>query len=226
MSSTLQNEKEGIGRTSQKARDRLVTQLVDMGISSDQVLRAVATVPRHMFVPDSMRARSFDNNALPIGHGQTISQPYIVALMTELLLDDREKPGKVLEIGTGCGYQSAVLSHVCQQVYSMERISALLVKAQAVFRKLELHNVHTRHGNGYSGWLSHAPYDGILVTAAPEEVPPELCDQMSVGTVMVIPVGAVGGSQELLHIRRQGEKEWQEQVVEAVSFVPLQQGLV
>ncbi len=221
---SLLQEKAGVGRTSQKARDRLVEELRAMGITSQQVLDAMATVPRHMFVPEAIRARAFDNNALPIGHGQTISQPYMVARMTELLLAGRDRVSRVLEIGTGCGYQSAVLSHVTQQVFSMERIAALLEKAQAVFRKLELHNIHSRYGDGYRGWLSHAPYDGILVAAAPAEVPQDLCRQLSIGSHMIIPIGD-HGRQELLQISRVGEQEWNEQFVEQVSFVPLQHGL-
>lgn len=221
---SLENEKAGLGRTSQKARDRLVTELEEMGVSSRQVLRVMAEVPRHMFVPEAMRSRSFDNNALPIGHGQTISQPYMVARMTELLLDGEEGLGRVLEVGTGCGYQTAVLSRLCQQVFSVERISALLASARPLFRKLELHNVYTHHGDGYHGWLSHAPYDGIMVTAAPKEVPQRLLRQLAVGSSMVIPVGELG-PQRLLCVRRVGEDEWSESVAEAVSFVPLQHGL-
>lgn len=213
---------QGIGMTSQRSRDRLVGQLREMGITSERVLASIRSTPRHIFIDEALASRAYDNTALPIGHNQTISQPYIVARMTEALLDT-EALDKVLEIGTGCGYQTAILAQFSRQVYSVERIDALLANARARFHSLNHHNIQVRYGDGNQGWPENAPYQGILVTAAPAGVPGALLEQLAVGGRMVIPIGH-SGDQKLLSITRTGDG-FIEKSLDCVSFVPMLTGM-
>lgn len=207
----------GSGMTSQRARDRLAQRLRANGIEDETVLDVMARTPRHLFVDEALASRAYDDTALPIGHGQTISQPYVVALMSAAV---RAGPLKrVLEIGTGCGYQTAVLSQIAEQVYSIERIGALLEGARQRVRSLGFSNVVFRDGDGYQGWPEAAPFDAILVAAAPEQVPQALMEQLGDGGRLIIPVG-IEGQQHLRLIRRQGARV-SDQVMAAVSFVPL-----
>lgn len=212
---------DGIGMTSRRTRDRLVQRLRDEGISDPRVLEAIRTVPRHIFVDEALASRAYEDTALPIGSGQTISQPYVVARMTEALLggDGLEN---VLEIGSGCGYQTAVLSILVKRVYSVERIESLLLQARDRLRLLGLHNVRMRHGDGMKGWPEHAPYDGIMVAAAPASVPLALVDQLAEGGRLVIPVGGSGTQDLKLFVKQEGEIL--EQVLERVAFVPMLSG--
>ena len=212
----------GIGMTSQRARDRLVAQLREMGVRVPQVLDIIRNTPRHLFVDEALASRAYENTALPIGYGQTISQPYIVARMTEALLAGGMLTN-VLEIGGGCGYQTVILAQIAEQVYSVERIAALATKLRERLRTLGHFNVTVRHGDGSFGWQRHAPYDGILVAAAPLGVPKRLPDQLAVGGRMIIPVGAAG-DQQLLRIKRAGSG-FTEEVLDWVSFVPLLEGV-
>jgi protein-L-isoaspartate(D-aspartate) O-methyltransferase len=208
----------GIGMTSARTRDRLVQRLREGGISDPRVLEQIRTVPRHLFVDEALASRAYEDTALPIGLGQTISQPWVVARMTEAIVAE-PTPEKVLEVGTGCGYQTAVLAGIVQQVYSVERLGALLRHARPLLRSLELHNVRLRHGDGWQGWTKYAPYGGILVTAAPDHVPPALLEQLDEGGRLVIPVGP-RGRQELLEIVRRGD-QFERRSLGLVSFVPL-----
>lgn len=214
--------KQGVGMTSQRTRDRLVERLKEEGISHPDVLRAIAETPRHLFVDEALSHRAYEDNALPISNGQTISQPYIVALMTEAILQDGI-PDKVLEIGTGSGYQAAVLAAIVPRVFSVERIRPLLMQAKQRFRQLKLNNIIAKHADGTLGWTQSAPFDAIVVTAAPEEVPQQLLDQLAEGGRMVIPVGKGRGVQELQYIKRTPEG-FTTRVIEAVSFVPFCSG--
>ena len=213
---------QGIGMTSQRSRDRLVSQLREMGITSESVLASIRSTPRHIFVDEALASRAYDNTALPIGHNQTISQPYIVARMTEALLDV-ENLDKVLEIGTGCGYQTAILAQFARQVYSIERIDALLANARERLHSLNHHNIKVRHGDGTQGWPENAPYQGILVTAAPAGIPEALLEQLAVGGRMIIPIGH-SGEQKLLSIARTGDG-FIEKSLDLVSFVPMLTGM-
>ena len=185
----------------------------------DRVMSAMATVPREQFVPDYLQSCAFDNGPLPIGHGQTISQPYIVALMSDLLA--LEPDHKVLEIGTGSGYQTAVLSQLCAQVFTVELIEALSKQAQTIFRNLNYNNIETRIGNGYQGWPEHAPYDGIIVTAAATHIPVPLIEQLKPGGKLVIPVGMPNFHQELMLIEKNMEGDIETRSILGVAFVPL-----
>jgi protein-L-isoaspartate(D-aspartate) O-methyltransferase len=220
----INNDLQGIGMTSQRTRDRLVERLREKGIKNQRVLEVIRTTPRHLFVDEAMAHRAYEDTALPIGHGQTISQPYIVARMTEVLLEGGI-PDVVLEVGTGSGYQSAILSRLVPKVYTVERIGALLQKARDVHRKLGLMNVFSKHSDGSWGWKPNAPYMAILVTAAPEEVPPGLLEQLAVGGRMVIPTGSKDGVQELKLYTRTTEG-FEEKTLELVRFVPLLDGAV
>jgi protein-L-isoaspartate(D-aspartate) O-methyltransferase len=216
------NDPRGIGMTSQRARDRLVAQLSEMGIASTRVLDIIRNTPRHLFIDEALASRAYENTALPIGHGQTISQPYIVARMTEALLTDRPLH-KVLEIGGGCGYQTMILSQLADQVFTIERIATLAQKLTERMRELKCFNVSVRHADGSLGWAKHAPYDGILVAAAPLGVPKKLLEQLAVGGRLVIPVGA-SGRQQLLRIIR-NDNGYDEEILHEVSFVPLLGGI-
>ena len=220
----ISNDLQRIGMTSQRTRDRLVNRLRDKGIKDERVLEVIRTTPRHIFVDEAMAHRAYEDTALPIGHGQTISQPYIVARMSEILLEGGI-PDVVLEVGTGSGYQSAILSRLVPKVYTVERISALLQKARDAHRKMGLMNVFSKHSDGSWGWEPNAPYAAIMVTAAPKTVPPSLLQQLAVGGRMVIPVGSTGGVQELkLYLRTTDGIE--ESTLEIVNFVPLLDGAV
>ena len=212
---------QGIGMTSQRSRDRLVRQLGKMGIKSEAVLEAIRNTPRHIFVDEALASRAYDNTALPIGHNQTISQPYIVARMTEALLDGR-KPDRILEIGTGCGYQTAILAQLARRVYSIERIEALLAGARERFHSLNYRNINAKYGDGNKGWPEHAPFQGILVSAAPAIVPEALTEQLASGGKMVIPIGH-SGDQKLLCITRT-RAGLVEKYLDPVSFVPMLRG--
>ncbi len=216
----------GIGMTSARTRERLVQKMIDQGIRNPAVLEQIRNVPRHLFVDEALATRAYENTALPIGLGQTISQPFIVARMTEALFEDAE-PRKVLEIGTGCGYQTAVLAPLVKFLYSVERIKALQDRAKQTLSVLNLRNVYFRHGDGFSGWAGHAPYDAILCAAAPMEVPMALLKQLSPGGRLIIPIGP-DGRQELIRITRRADSRGEEFVTQRlglVAFVPLVQGL-
>jgi len=216
---------DGIGMTSARTRDRLIERLRAQGIDNEAVLERMRAVPRHLFVDEALASRAYEDTALPIGFGQTISQPYVVALMTQALIGDSSTDGtlgKVLEIGTGCGYQSAVLAPFVRHIFSIERIQPLAERAKANLRALRIHNVTIRHGDGWRGWKSQAPFEGIIVAAAPETVPDALYDQLDDGGRLVIPAGGEG-SQRLLCVTREGSS-FKEKSLGLVSFVPLVQG--
>jgi protein-L-isoaspartate(D-aspartate) O-methyltransferase len=185
----------------------------------DRVMAAMETVPRHKFVPSNQQLLAYINGPLSIGHGQTISQPYIVALMTDML--DVNEDSVVLEIGTGSGYQAAILANVVKQVYTVEVIPELMESARQKFEQLGYHNIECRVGDGHEGWPEHAPYDGILVTAAADEVPDPLIAQLKPGASMVIPVGQVYGPQELLRVHKDHDGNVTTDDILAVAFVPL-----
>jgi len=211
----------GIGMTSARTRDRLIERLREEGIRDEQVLSAMRAIPRHIFVDEALASRAYEDTALPIGAGQTISQPYIVARMSEALTGGR-RLGKVLEVGSGCGYQTAVLAALADRVFSVERIESLIGPARERLRALGITNVRMRHGDGFDGWQAHAPYDGILVAAAPGYVPRALVEQLAVGARMVIPIGAEGAQRLMLLVRTEDGVE--EELLANVSFVPLVAG--
>jgi protein-L-isoaspartate(D-aspartate) O-methyltransferase len=221
--SRLGREAEGLGMTSQRARDRLIAGLRAGGrfappIRDERVLAAMQNVPRHLFVDEALATRAYEDTALPIGRGQTISQPWVVARMTEALLESGV-PRSVLEIGTGSGYQAAVLAQLVGQVYTVERIDELQRLARRRFRKLGIENVKCRYDDGRVGWSEHAPFDAIIVTAATAALDPALVDQLAPGGVLIAPVGGSGG-QQLLRLRRT-EEGVQQEVLGSVVFVPL-----
>ena len=218
----LHSENRGIGMTSQGTRDRLVQTLQKEGIKDERVLKAITQVPRHKFVDEALSSRAYENTALPIGQSQTISQPWIVARMTEALLDGGQ-PEKVLEVGTGSGYQAAVLSHLVPKVFTVERIDELLTLARRRFHNLRLNNIYLRYADGHLGWPSQAPFDGIMVTAVATSIPLELKEQLGIGGVLVIPVER-DGQQRLITVRRT-EEGFEETDLGAVVFVPLLSGL-
>lgn len=212
----------GIGMTSARTRERLVQRLQEQGITDQRVLDRIRNVPRHLFVDEALATRAYEDTALPIGFGQTISQPYVVARMTAALLE-AAPARKVLEIGTGCGYQTAVLSPLVAEIYTIERIASLLTRARRSLRELRIRNVHFRHDDGTVGWPARAPFDGILLTAAPHAVPPALLEQLNVGGRLIAPVGP-DGRQELVRYTK-GEVRVHRESLGAVSFVPLLSGL-
>ncbi|WP_446831589.1 protein-L-isoaspartate(D-aspartate) O-methyltransferase [Candidatus Foliamicus sp.] len=220
------HRRSGIGLTSARARSRLAEQLQQRGIRSQEVLERIRNVPRHLFIDEALERYAYQDNALPIGAGQTISQPYVVALMTQALLMDDDghmrRPGKVLEVGSGCGYQTAILAPLVRQLFSIERIRSLVDSASSLLRELDCGNVRLRHGDGMLGWPGQAPFDGILVAAAAVAVPQALLDQLAPGGRMVIPVGAPE-RQELLRIERHEDGELRESLA-PVTFVPLLPG--
>lgn len=215
---------EGIGMTSQRTRNRLVARLQSSGIRNPQVLAVMGKTPRHLFVDAALASRSYEDIALPIGHGQTISQPYTVARMTELLLENTLPVRKVLEVGTGSGYQAAVLAALVTSVWTVERIEPLFHSTRALLQALGYRTIHTFLSDGSWGLDKEAPFDGIMVTAAPETVPPALLSQLANGGKMVIPVGTQGGIQRLQTITRQGENNYVTDMHDAVQFVPLVTG--
>jgi protein-L-isoaspartate(D-aspartate) O-methyltransferase len=219
------NRERGVGMTSERTRERLIARLRAQGIRSETVLAQMRVVPRHVFVDEALASRAYEDTALPIGFGQTISQPYIVALMTEALVDELPIGGKierVLEIGTGCGYQTAVVAPFARHVYSMERIFPLVQRAQQTLADLRIRNVSVRYADGWQGWRSQAPFHSIIVAAAAEIVPPELLAQLAEGGRLVIPVGSPG-RQVLTRITRDGTDLRREELL-PVSFVPLIEG--
>ncbi|WP_455205282.1 protein-L-isoaspartate(D-aspartate) O-methyltransferase [Kaarinaea lacus] len=218
----MRPEHRGIGMTSQRTRERLIKRLQEQGISSTAVLEVMRNLPRHIFVDEALASRSYEDTALPIGHGQTISQPYIVAKMTEVLINTGPLE-KVLEVGTGSGYQAAVLAKLANQVYTVERIRPLLNQARRRFQELHLFNINLHYTDGAWGWEDHAPYDGIIVTAAPAEVPQALLQQLDLGGRLVMPVGD-SSEQKLILIHRT-EQGFEQQVLSKVSFVPLLGGV-
>jgi len=208
----------GIGMTSARTRDRLVQRLREQGISNLAVLERIKNVPRHIFVDEALGSRAYEDTALPIGFGQTISQPYIVARMTEALLEGGAVDN-VLEVGTGCGYQTAVLAPLVAHLNTIERIEMLLVRARERLKELGIRNVRFRHGDGSLGWKAHAPFDGILVAAAPLTVPDALTKQLKLGGRLIVPVGPEGEQQLVRFTRR--EQRIEREVLGQVAFVPL-----
>jgi len=218
----MNTERKGIGMTSARTRERLVQRLVEQKIRDPRVLDRIRNVPRHLFVDEALASRAYEDTALPIGHGQTISQPYVVARMTEAVTIGG-MPEKVLEVGTGCGYQTAVLAPLAGRIYSIERIEPLLERARERLRELGIRNVRFKHGDGYEGWPSQAPFDAILLAAAPHALPQTLLDQLAEGGRLVAPVGPEG-RQELLRFTRRGDQFLRERLG-FVSFVPLLGGV-
>jgi len=218
------SEIQGVGMTSIRTRERLISRLYEEGITNPRVLDCIRSLPRHLFVDEALAHRAYEDTALPIGYSQTLSQPYVVARMTELLLS-RGTPERVLEIGTGSGYQTAVLSQLVKRVYTVERIAPLLEKARQRFQELGMRNVFARHADGGFGWPEKGPFDAILSAAAPHAIPPELLEQLAPDGVLVIPVGD-DDQQMLQMVVREGDTENFEIIsVEPVRFVPLLSGL-
>jgi protein-L-isoaspartate(D-aspartate) O-methyltransferase len=219
ISNTIKNR---VGGKSKRSGELLAQKLHAEGITNPKVLQAIANSPRHIFIPEILAHKAYDNTALPIGQGQTISQPYIVAKMSELLLGkEGDRSSNILEIGTGSGYQTSILAQITDKVYSVERIKALQFQAKRCLRSMDLHNIAMKHGDGWQGWVSKAPFDAIIVTAGASSVPQALLDQLVDGGRLVIPVGEQ--TQILKIITRKGDS-YIEQQVEAVRFVPLVPG--
>ncbi|MBN6152224.1 protein-L-isoaspartate(D-aspartate) O-methyltransferase [Xanthomonas sp. AmX2] len=218
----LQPEAIGIGMTSQRVRDRLVERLRESGIRDESVLNAVRTVPRHLFIDEALASRAYEDTALPIGHGQTISQPWVVARMTETVLE--RAPKKVLEVGTGSGYQAAILAALGLEVYTVERIGDLLRQARKRFRQLGM-NVRSKHDDGRIGWAEHGPYDAIVVTAAAPALVDALVAQLAPGGCLVAPVGGPS-SQSLVRLLRDADGQIEQDVLAPVTFVPLLSGML
>ena len=212
---------QGIGMTSQRTRERLIQRLMDQGITRFEVLEAIRSVPRHLFVDEALAHRSYEDTALPIGYGQTLSQPYVVARMSELALA-QGRPKKVLELGSGSGYQTAILASLVDEICAIERIKPLLERARKQLRALRVRNVRLRHGDGLDGWASEAPFDLILGAAAPERLPTQLLEQLAPGGRLILPVG--GERQQLMMVTATPEG-YAEEVIEEVNFVPMVRGV-
>jgi protein-L-isoaspartate(D-aspartate) O-methyltransferase len=208
--------------TSARTRERLVLRLQEQGIVDQRILDRIRNVPRHLFMDEALASRAYEDTALPIGFSQTISQPFVVARMTEALLAAADVH-KILEIGTGCGYQTAVLSPLVKEIYTIERIASLLGRARRTLRELRIRNVNFRHADGNAGWAARAPFDGILLTAAPHAVPPALFEQLKVGGRLIAPVGPEGRQELFLYTK--GENRIDRKTLGSVSFVPLVSGL-
>ena len=213
--------RQGIGMTSQRTRERLIQRLMDQGITRFEVLEAIRSVPRHLFVDEALAHRSYEDTALPIGYGQTLSQPYVVAKMSELALA-HGRPKKVLELGSGSGYQTAILASLVDEICAIERIKPLLDRARRQLRELRVRNVRLRHGDGLDGWSSEAPFDLILGAAAPEHIPSGLLEQLAPGGRLILPVG--GRRQQLIMVTASPECYFEE-VIEEVNFVPMVRGV-
>ena len=213
--------RQGIGMTSQRTRERLIQRLMDQGITRFEVLEAIRSVPRHLFVDEALAHRSYEDTALPIGYGQTLSQPYVVAKMSELALA-HGRPKKVLELGSGSGYQTAILASLVDEICAIERIKPLLDRARRQLRELRVRNVRLRHGDGLDGWPSEAPFDLILAAAAPEHIPSGLLEQLAPGGRLIMPVG--GRRQQLTMVTASTEG-YVEEVIEEVNFVPMVRGV-
>ncbi len=214
----IRSSQTGIGMTSQRTRDRMLSRLREQGIKDEVVLSAIGSVPRHIFVDEALSIRAYEDVSLPIGFGQTISQPYIVARMSELLRNGKSLE-KVMEIGTGCGYQTAVLSKLAKEVYSIERIRPLVMKARGHLRELKCTNVKLAHADGNIGLAELAPFDGILVTAAASHIPQDLLQQLAINGRLIIPVGT---DEQILHlVERVSESDYHQTKLEPVKFVPL-----
>jgi len=207
--------------TSQRTRERLIQRLMDQGITRFEVLEAIRSVPRHLFVDEALAHRSYEDTALPIGYGQTLSQPYVVARMSELALA-QGRPKKVLELGSGSGYQTAILASLVDEICAIERIKPLLERARKQLRALRVRNVRLRHGDGLDGWASEAPFDLILGAAAPEHLPTQLLEQLAPGGRLILPVG--GERQQLTMVTATPEG-FVEEVIEEVNFVPMVRGV-
>jgi len=220
----IQQQVQGIGMTSARTRERLVQRLTEKGVTNAEVLDRIRQVPRHVFVQEALSSRAYEDDALPIGYSQTISQPLIVAMMTQVLLEEEDgslrKMNKVLEVGTGCGYQTAVLAPLVGFVYSIERIAPLLQETRKRLSSLKVSNIRLRRDDGHRGWPGQAPFDGIIVTAAPIGVPEKLLEQLAVGGRLVIPVGEANNTQTLLRITRT-ESGFEEEKLGKVAFVPM-----
>lgn len=213
----------GIGMTSQRTRDRMAERLSQQGIKSHEVLEVMAREPRHLFLDEALAHRAYEDTALPIGHGQTLSQPFIVARMTELVL--QLKPERVLEIGTGSGYQTLILARLVRELWSVERINALHLRAAQRLRLLNVHNVHLKLADGTLGWPDAAPFDVILLTACAEALDPSLLAQLADGGVLVAPLKQPSGEQWLVRVQRNAD-QFDTQRLEAVRFVPLLEGVI
>lgn len=214
----MKADTNGIGMTSRRTRERLVQRLREQGIHDERVLAAMLKIPRHLFVEEALAHRAYEDSALPIGYGQTISQPFIVAMMTQALMAG-SRPRKVLEVGSGSGYQTAILAELVDEVYTIERLEPLHKLARKRLRELGYRNVRFRLGDGTEGWPEHAPYDGIIVTAAPNEIPDALLGQLGLGGRLVIPVGGPA-MQELRKVHRT-DKGYEQERLDLVNFVPL-----
>jgi protein-L-isoaspartate(D-aspartate) O-methyltransferase len=213
----------GIGMTSQRTRARMIERLREQGIADARVLEAMAGVPRHLFVEEALASRAYEDSALPIGFGQTISQPYVVARMIELLVRDRAA-GKVLEVGTGCGYQAAVLAQLASEVFSIERIRELLERARANLREMRLKNLRLAHGDGAAGLEKAAPFDSIIVAAAAPELPQALLRQLARGGRMILPLREGAADAQRLCMVERGARGYTETALDPVRFVPLRAG--
>jgi protein-L-isoaspartate(D-aspartate) O-methyltransferase len=221
------NNHAGIGMTSARTRDRLVQSLREQGIADARVLERIRNLPRHIFVDEALSSRAYENTALPIGWGQTISQPYIVARMTEALLHGAANGkllGKVLEIGSGCGYQTAMLSPFVERIFAIERVEPLVKRAKQNLGELGIRNVRLKHGDGFKGWPTQAPFDAIMVAAAPLSLPESLVQQLAVGGRLIVPVGPEGQQQLMRFIRRENGGVHRE-LLGPVAFVPLLTGV-
>lgn len=210
----------GIGSTSQRVRNQLVDRVRKQGVVNESVLEVMSMMPRHLFVDEAMKDSAYKDDALPIGHGQTISQPFIVARMTEELLKGEEKPKKVLEVGTGSGYQGAILAALFEQVYTVERIMELHQKTKTLFQRMGFKNIQATHSDGSWGWEQYAPYDAIIATAAPDQIPEQLLLQLAVGGKLVIPVGSQTAEQRLTVVYRVSDHQFETEELELVQFVP------
>lgn len=218
----LQPEAVGIGMTSQRVRDRLVERLREAGIADESTLNAIRVVPRHLFIDEALASRAYEDTALPIGHGQTISQPWVVARMTEAVL--QVTPKRVLEVGTGSGYQAAVLGALGLEVYTVERIGDLLRQARKRFRALGM-NIRTKHDDGRVGWAEHGPFDAIVVTAAAPALVDALVEQLAEGGRLVAPIGGAS-AQSLVQLDRNADGSIEQRVLAPVTFVPLLSGML